>query len=49
MWCDWSNSTAVLRHAACSSRQFENSDGTTGRHSSDLRVAQHVDRIPGAL
>ena len=30
MWCVWSNSTAALRHAACSSRQFENSGATTG-------------------
>src|SRR3954447_12609884 len=22
MWCDWSNSTAVVFHACCSSRQF---------------------------
>ncbi len=30
MWCDWSNSTAVLAHAICSRRQLENSAGTTG-------------------
>src|SRR5687767_417900 len=30
MWCDWSNSTQLSRHARCSSRQFEYSAGTTG-------------------
>jgi hypothetical protein len=30
MWCDWSNRTAVSRHARCSRRQFVNSAGTTG-------------------
>ena len=30
MWCDWSNSTAVSRHACCSRRQLVNSYGTTG-------------------
>jgi hypothetical protein len=30
MWWDWSNSTAVSRQARCSSRQLENSGGTTG-------------------
>jgi len=30
MWCDWSNSAHVSRHATCSSRQFENSAGTFG-------------------
>ena len=50
MWWDWSNSTAVLRQAACSSRQFENSDGTVGIDvGSDLRIAKHVDGIAGAL
>jgi hypothetical protein len=28
MWCDWSNSTALVRHACCSSRQFDHSAGT---------------------
>ncbi|MDF2492615.1 MAG: hypothetical protein K0Q58_1193 [Microbacterium sp.] len=30
MWCDWSYSTAVLRHACCSLIQFWKSAGTTG-------------------
>ena len=30
MWCVWSYSTAVSRHAFCSRRQFVNSAGTTG-------------------
>ena len=30
MWCDWSNNTALSRQARCSSRQLENSLGTTG-------------------
>ena len=30
MWCDWSKSALASRHATCSSRQFENSDGTAG-------------------
>ncbi len=30
MWCDWSNSTAVSRHARCSRLQLLNSAGTTG-------------------
>ena len=30
MWCVWSNSTALLRQAACSARQLLNSGDTTG-------------------
>ncbi len=30
MWWDWSNSTAVSRHAICSRRQLVNSPATTG-------------------
>jgi len=46
MWCDWSNRTQVSRHARCSSRQFEYSDGTTGyTYAADLRIAEHGDGI----
>ena len=30
MWCDWSKSAVVSRHATCSSLQFENSLATAG-------------------
>ena len=47
MWWDWSSSAQVSTHDRCSERQLLNS-GVTGKVRRAARVAQQLDRAPGA-